>query len=101
MNHCVNHCFLDNFHDYLTLNAFIVFRVDNAVDLAIIKPMANKIKTKRNAQIEKLSNEGYSLSEIAQRFGITRERVRVILEQRKQYRKQFRRLSKLKEEQGF
>jgi len=63
--------------------------------------MANKIKTKRNAQIEKLFNEGYSLSEIAQKFGITRERVRVILEQRKEYRKQFRRLSKLKEEQGF
>jgi len=79
----------------------LVFGVDNGIDFAIMNYMANKIKTKRNAEIEELFNKGYSLSEIAQKFGITRERVRVILEQRKEYRKQFRRLSKLKEEQGF
>ncbi|GAI00137.1 unnamed protein product [marine sediment metagenome] len=79
----------------------MVFGVDNGIDFAIMNYMANKIKTKRNAEIEELFNKGYSLSEIAQKFGITRERVRVILEQRKEYRKQFRRLSKLKEEQGF
>ena len=61
----------------------------------------NKPKTQRNKQIEDLYNQGYSLSEIADRFQIGRERARQIVEKRKKDRKEFRRLEKLKKEGGF
>lgn len=60
-----------------------------------------KVKTKRNAEIEKLAQKGYSLLEIAKKFNVSRERVRQVLWQRDKDRKEFRRLSKLKELDGF
>jgi Mor family transcriptional regulator len=61
----------------------------------------NRIKSKRNKEIEELFDDGWGLSEIAKRFGIARERARQIVKSRKENRKKFRQLSKIKEQGGF
>lgn len=60
-----------------------------------------KRKPKRNAKIEKFFREGYSLLEIGKKFGISRERARQVIKERERNRREFRRLSRLKEEEGF
>jgi len=60
-----------------------------------------KRKSKRNAEIEKLFREGYSLLEIGKKFGISRERTRQIVKERERDRRELRRLLRLKEEEAF
>ena len=60
-----------------------------------------KRKSKRNAEIEKLFREGYSLLEIGKKFGISRERSRQIVKERERDRRELRRLLRLKEEEAF
>jgi len=51
-------------------------------------------KEKRNKEIEKLFFEGYTLSELAKKFDITKQRVEQILKYQRQLKIQFRRLKK-------
>ena len=54
----------------------------------------SKEKDKRNKEIEKLHFEGYSLSELAERFDITKQRVEQILKYQRQLKILFRRFKK-------
>lgn len=56
---------------------------------------------KRNQKIERSFFEGSSLDEISKEFGVSRERIRQILEARKRDRREFKRLSKLKDSGAF
>jgi len=51
-------------------------------------------KEKRNKEIEKLFFEGYTLSELAKKFNITKQRIEQILKYQRQLKIQFRRFKK-------
>ncbi len=61
----------------------------------------NNIKADRNRQIEQLFDEGWTLVEIAEKFGLAGERIRQIVKSRKENRRKYRQLKKLKEKGAF
>jgi len=60
-----------------------------------------KREIKRNQKIERSFFEGSTLFEIGKEFGVSRERIRQILEQMKKDRREFKRLSRLKDLGAF
>lgn len=77
----------------LCLIACIDYTIDTILEYGKMEIMS-KEQFERNKEIEKLYFEGFTLSDLAKKFHISKQRIEQILQYQRQLKIQFRRLSK-------